>query len=248
MKTIDFSYFIERYITNEMDAAEKRWFELELECDSSLQKELKLRKLADASLVRHDIIDLRNKLSAIEKQRREKVTAAGPKKSAAGMRFAAAVAALMLLGGVYLFSTRHLSNETLYRKNFQTYVSSNIARSGETKSTDLKSAQQLYNNKDYAASASLLKKYIQSNPVSMDAMMMYGAAEMENKNFEEAQSSFRLILANGDNLFLDKAQWYLALCYLQTNQKSEAVKQLESIINSKSVYRERSKKLIRRIR
>ena len=38
MKTIDFSYFIERYNAGEMSDAEKLWFEKELEGDKNLQK------------------------------------------------------------------------------------------------------------------------------------------------------------------------------------------------------------------
>jgi hypothetical protein len=247
MKTIDFSYFIERYIANEMDAAEKRWFEMELEGDRSIQKELKIRRLADSALISHDVIDLRNKLAAIEKQRREKVVASGPKKTA-GLRFAAAIAALMLLGGMYLFSTRHLSNDTLYKKNFQAYESSNISRSGEARSSDLKMAFDLYYNKDYKEAASLLKDYLKSKPQSIEAKLVYGVSEMQNGNFGAASISFSSILENSDNLYIDKAQWYLALCYIHDNQNREAVTQLESIISSNSIYREKARKLVKRIR
>jgi len=40
MKTIDFSYFIERYNTGEMDTMEKKWFIKELEGNKALQKEV----------------------------------------------------------------------------------------------------------------------------------------------------------------------------------------------------------------
>ena len=67
MKTIDYSYFIEKYIAGEMEQTEKIWFEKELEGNESLQKDLLLRRKADVILERHDIVSLRNKLVSIEK-------------------------------------------------------------------------------------------------------------------------------------------------------------------------------------
>ena len=73
MKTIDFSYFIERYNAGEMDEAEKEWFRKELQKNEMLRKEVELRSRTDAVLKNHDLMKLRSKLNAIEKQRREPV-------------------------------------------------------------------------------------------------------------------------------------------------------------------------------
>jgi tetratricopeptide (TPR) repeat protein len=247
MKTIDFSYFIERYIASEMDQSEKKWFEMELEGNASLQKELTLRRRADAALIRHDILDLRNKLAAIEKQRREKIVASGTKKTA-GLRFAAAIAALLLLGGAYLLTTGHQSSEKIYSKNFVAYQPSPIARSGELKLSDFETARDFYNSNNYVQAASLLKSYLQLKPQSMEAKLLYGVSEMENNNFQAAKGAFRSIIVNSDNLYIDKAQWYLALCYIRTNEKEEALNQLMSIINSNSIYRDKARKITKKIR
>ena len=50
MKTIDFSYFIERYNAGEMSEAEKQWFQKELEGNENLRKEVYLRKNTDKVL------------------------------------------------------------------------------------------------------------------------------------------------------------------------------------------------------
>ena len=247
MKTIDFSYFIERYIAGEMDASEKRWFEMELEGNTSLQQEVKLRRRTDAALVRHDIIDLRNKLASIEKQRKEKLVATGARRTT-GLRFAAAITALILIGGLYLLSTGHQSNDSLYSKNFQVYASSGVARSGELKLSDFEAALDLYKKNDFAAAASLFREYLKKKPQSMEADLIYGVAEMKNNNFPAAKSSFRSIIDNADNFYIDQAQWYLALCYVKTRENRDAVSQLETIINSNSIYRDKAKKLIKKIR
>ena len=62
MKTIDFSYFIERYNAGEMDDAEKQWFTKELKDNEKLRKEVELRRVTDTILKNQDQMNLRNKL------------------------------------------------------------------------------------------------------------------------------------------------------------------------------------------
>jgi len=247
MKTIDISYFIERYIAGEMDPSEKKLFETELQGNPSLQRELTLRKKTDAALVRHDIIDLRNKLAAIEKQRKEKVAASTTGKTPR-FRFAAAVTALVLVGSLYLVTTGRQGNDTIYKKNFEVYQYSNTARSGDSKISDFETALKLYNNNDFAGAASHFRDYLRSKPEVMEANLLYGVAEMKNNNFPSAKTSFRSIIDNSDNLYIDKAQWFLALCYIKTDENREAVRQLESIINSNSIYQDKARKLVKKLR
>jgi tetratricopeptide (TPR) repeat protein len=164
------------------------------------------------------------------------------------MRFAAAIAALILLGGGYFITTLKQSNEALYRRNFTAYQPPSVARSAETRYTDFQRAMDLYKKSNFAAAASCLKNYLKSNPEESEAMMVYGISEMQVNNFPEAKTSFRSLLGNADNLYIDVAQWYLALCYVKTNEKNEAVRQLEAIIPSNSIYREDARKLLKKLR
>ncbi len=61
MKTIDFSYFIERYLADEMSEAEKNWFQKELEGNERLRREVTSGK-KQINSQKKDILSLRNKL------------------------------------------------------------------------------------------------------------------------------------------------------------------------------------------
>jgi len=250
MKTIDYSYFIERYIAGNMDETEKSWFEKELDGNTVLQNELKLRRRVDSSLERHDIIELRNKLSAIEKERRDRMitTKTYSVRRTPILRFAAVITSLLLIGSLYIISNSGSNPENLYKKNFQAYSYSGVSRSGDLKSDDFRSAMDHYTRNDFKGAASLLKKYLSSKPEAMEAELYYGVAEMKNNNFPVAKSSFRTIIDNSDNLYIDVAQWYLALCYVKTNEKQNALTQLESIINSNNIFRDKARKLARKIK
>ena len=71
---------------------------------------------------------------------------------------------------------------------------------------------------------------------------------MGNNNHKEAKSVLSSIINNSNNLYIDRAQWYLALCYIKTEESEAAVRQLETIINSNSIYREKAKKLVKKLR
>jgi len=246
MKTIDFSYFIERYIAGEMDPSEKKWFEAELDGNHSLQSELALRKKADAALVRHDIIDLRNKLASIERERKEKVVIAGGKTPR--FRFAAVITALVLIGSLYLVTTGPQSYDSIYKKNFEVYYQLGHSRSAEAKIPGYNTALELYNRNDFAGSLPFFRDYLKSNPGAMQAELLYGVALMGNNNHKEAKSVLSSIINNSNNLYIDRAQWYRALCYIKTEESEAAVRQLETIINSNSIYREKAKKLVKKLR
>jgi tetratricopeptide (TPR) repeat protein len=249
MKTIDFSYFIERYNTGEMDTMEKKWFMKELEGNSTLQEELKLRKRVDDSLVKHDLIDLRNKLASLEKTRKEKVTSGDGKKSAI-IRFAAAIAVLMLLGTLYyLVSRGSVNSDKIYEASFAPYEYSGTPRAGvRNNDISFKSALDLYSVGDYRAASSALKEYLSHTPGKTEALFILGVSEMENNNFDNAISLFKTLCSDRSNLYLDHSQWYLALCYVKTGNFAMATEELQAIVNSENVYKSKARKVIKKIK
>jgi tetratricopeptide (TPR) repeat protein len=249
MKTIDFSYFIERYNTGEMDTLEKKWFVKELEGNTMLRKEVELRKRVDDSLLKHDLIDLRNKLASLEKTRKEKVNATDGKKGVI-IRFAASVAVLMLMGIMYyMISGRGVNRNKIYESSFAPYIYSGVPRTA-TSDVDIsfKSAMDLYNSGDYRAASSALTEYLNHNPGKMEAFFILGVSEMENNNFDNAIKILRSLSENQSNLYLDHSQWYLALCYIKTENYSLATDELQAIINSGSYYKSKARKVLKKIR
>jgi tetratricopeptide (TPR) repeat protein len=249
MKTIDFSYFIERYNTGEMDPLEKKWFAKELEGNTNLQEEVKLRKRVDDSLVKHDLIDLRTKLANLEKTRKEKVVASDSKKSPI-TRFAAAIAVLMLLGTVsYLISGGSANSDRIFESSFVPYEYSGPSRSEARNSDNLfKSSIVLYSNGDYKAAASSLKEYLNKVPGKTEASLLLGVSEMQNKNFESAINLFYGLCNDKSNIYLDHSQWYLALCYVKTGNYPLANREFEAIVKSGSIYESKARKIIKKIR
>ena len=105
MKTIDFSYFIERYNSGEMSDDELIWFQKEIDGNDKLRNEIILRKHTDEAIRNQNIIALRKKLSEIEKQREINISVR-TKKRTVYLKYAAAVTALIIIGSITMLSEK----------------------------------------------------------------------------------------------------------------------------------------------
>jgi len=248
MKTIDFSYFIERYIAGEMNEAEESWFLKELNGNSGLREEVALRKKTDMVLQNHNIIQLRNKLSEIEKNRESRI----PSKTT-GKRLpvsiAAAVTGLIIIGSIAFFSSRHLSNDEIISQYYKSYDGVSVSRSSQSNAgNDYSTGLDYYNIHDFKNAALYFSKVLNNDPENMESTMFYGTSSFEVKNYPEAKESFSKVIDNNNNLFIEDAEWYLALCYLQTNDMKKAADELTAIKNSRSIHSKNAGKILRRMK
>ncbi len=251
MKSIDYSYFIERYLAGEMTRQEKTWFEKELDGNEFLQKEVAVRKKTDDALRRHDIIELRNKLARIETARREsEAIKLNHKKTA--FRSAAVLAGLIVAGSLFLLPNRNSSPDAIYNDYFTVYNAGSPERStiviADNISELYKSAMILYHENDFKDASTLLSKYLKNRPGHMEAYMVYGVSEMKNNRFDEAAKAFSTVINDGNNYYLDNARWYLALCYIKSGQTDAARNQLLTIKNSGNAFSKKASDILKKIK
>jgi len=246
MKTIDFSYFIERYNAGEMSEAEKQWFQKELEGNEKLRNEVSLRKRTDDILKNQNVISLRSKLSRIENQRKEVTQSSKDSKKTTYIRYAAVFAGLILIGSITLFSGMNLSSEKIMKHYYKVYEPPTNQRSAQSGAdADFTLALEFYNTHDYENAAILFNKVLDNKPNDMRTVLLKGVSNFEEKKYPDAKQSFGKVINDKNNLYIDQAQWYLALCYLNTDE-TEKAKQLFKIIGKEDgIYKNDAKKIIR---
>ncbi len=245
MKTIDFSYFIERYIAGEMDKKEELWFLKEMEGNPELKHEVELRRKTDNILVKKDILDLRRKLTNIENTRINKPTGEKPGR----MKYAALIALLIIIGGIAFIYRGKLSNEEILERYYKAYEpTSNIRSDFKTDNQDFNLALEYYKVRDYRNAAVYFSKVIQAEPGNMHSTLLNGISNYEISNYPEAENSFTRIIDDNNNLFIDHAQWYLALCYLKTNDILKAKEQFIAIDKSGSIYKKNARQILKRLK
>jgi tetratricopeptide (TPR) repeat protein len=248
MKAIDFSYFIERYNAGEMSDTDKHWFLKELDDNKKLRNEVNLRKHTDDVLKNQNIMSLRNKLSEIEKRREANVPVRHSKKPAY-VKYAAVVAGLVLIGSITMFSGKNLSGDEIIKHYYKAFEPPTTQRSGQSESnSDFSLALEFYNTHDYDRAATLFNKVLESNPRDMQSELLNGVTNFEGKKYPEAKQSFTKVINDDNNLYIETAKWYLALCYIKTYEKEKAIQQLDMIKNEGGIYRNDAKKILRKLK
>ena len=246
MKTIDFSYFIERFNAGEMSDTEKQWFLKELEGNEKLRNEVNLSKRTDEILKNQKLMSLRNKLSEIENRRNAVKRPARFSKKAAYIKYAALIAGLILIGGLTLFQGKQLSSEEILKQYYRAYEPLTGQRSVTTGSdADFTLALEFYNIHDYANAAILFTKVLENKPNDLQTLLLKGVANFEEQKYPEAKQSFGRVIDDKDNLYVDHAKWYLALCYLNTNEMEKAKQLFEFIGKESGIYQNDAKKIVR---
>jgi TolA-binding protein len=246
MKTIDFSYFIERYNAGEMSESEKQWFLKELEGNEKLRNEVNLRKRTDEILKNQNVMSLRNKLSEIENRRKEVKNPVKDSKKTVFIRYAAVFAGLILIGSIAMFSGKNLNSEKIMKHYYKIYEPPTSQRSAESgTNADFNLALEFYNTHDYEKAAVLFNKVLENKPNDMQTVLLKGVANFEEKKYPEAKQSFVKVIDDKDNLYIDQAQWYLALCYLNTYETEKAKQLFKIIVNGDGIYKSDAKKIIR---
>jgi tetratricopeptide (TPR) repeat protein len=248
MKTVDFSYFIERYNAGEMSETEKQWFLKELDGNEQLQKEVLLRKKTEEILKNQNVISLKNKLIEIERKR-ELNTPVRNTGRTGYMKYAAIVTGLVLIGSFALYSGKNLTNDEAVSRYYQVYQPSTSQRSLKIETNaDFKQALDFFNTHDYKKAAILFTKVVENNPKDMQSTFLNGMSNFENRKYPEAKQSFGTVIDNNNNLFIDEAEWYLAFCYLRTDERDKAIQKFEAIKKENGNHQSDARKILRKLK
>jgi tetratricopeptide (TPR) repeat protein len=255
MKTMDFSYFIERYISGEMNEKELLWFKKELEGNEKLRQEVELRRKTNTILQRQDILQLRGKLQEIEfnRARRAKVKVLGK----ATMKYAAIIAVLIVAAGGILISTgTRLTGDQVVERYYTLYEPATTVRSlqsfddytSASGTGYFQKAMDYYNMHDYRNAGLLFSKVLEDDPRYIESVFLGGVSNFEQKDYPEAGRSFRTVISDNNNTYIEDAEWFLSMCYLKTGEKDKARECLNTIKNSKSIYRKDASTILRKLK
>jgi tetratricopeptide (TPR) repeat protein len=243
---------IEEYLYNELPEEEMASFEAELSSNLDLVAEINLVKDIDLALKENDIMQLRNSLRniagdiAAEKQTERSFVA---KINAKRVLVASVAASLVLLLGITGLLSRQSSPGEIYQKFYTTYQTSGVSRSATAEvNQTLATALQKFNSQDYEAALNLLQQVVSSDQNNAAGHFYAGAAFQETGKYSKAISEYETVIINNDNLFTEQAQWYIGLCYIQTNENKKAYKQFKKIAESQGFYQQKAKAVLRKIK
>lgn len=240
---INYSEFIDRYLDSDLSGSELKWFEKELDSNSELQAELKLHRELNYALQQDDVLELRGKLDEIHEMVDSGSDRKGIKKAVSGKWtgiVAASVVILIAIGFFVMntFISNEQTAEELFDEYYDPYVVPTNYRSADEIDNLFHKALVEYKNQDYQKALQLFEKVLIDDGSRMDAVLLTGISNLEIENYDKANKSFNKVIDHNDNLFLEQAEWYLALCYLKTGKLEKANSRFEKIIEDISLYKD----------
>ncbi len=199
-------------------------------------------------------MDLRAKLGTIieqvnqeEKQKRSFAT----KITTSRLAIASVAASLILILSITGLINRHSnsSDAQLYSQFYQPYETTGIFRSGDALiDSKLTKALHQFNQQEYQGAINLFGEVLEidkNNPVSN---FYSGIAYQETGQVKMALESYQRVILDRDNLFIEQAQWYIGLCYLQTENREKAYKQFKRIAANEGYYQEKASAILKKIK
>ncbi len=245
---------IDQYLNNELNEEALASFEAELESNQDLAAELELFEEIDQAVQETGVMDLRAKLGTIidqvnqeEKQKRSFAT----KIATSRVAIASIAASLILILSITGLINRHSnsSDAQLYSQFYQPYETTGIFRSGDALiDSKLTKALHKFNKQEYRGAINLFSEVLKidkNNPVSN---FYSGISYQETGQVKMALESYQRVILDRDNLFIEQAQWYIGLCYLQTENREKAYKQFKRIAANQGYYQEKASAVLRKIK
>jgi tetratricopeptide (TPR) repeat protein len=112
----------------------------------------------------------------------------------------------------------------------------------------MREALYFYENQDYEKASLLFQQILNSRPDMMASHLYSGIAFLELKKYPQAEQSFNTVIAQNDNLYIERAEWYLGMIYLLNGETDKARMQFQKIKQSDGYFRDEAAKILRKIR
>ena len=238
--------YIDQYVLGEMEAQEARAFEQELEQDAELNRMFLLTRDISAALNEREVLKLRDQLDRIHEdvvvKQKPAIFTLRPL-----LRIASVIIGLLAVSTVVLLN-RGMSDAEIYNQYFEPYHSTVRVRSTVTVDNPLTKAMNFYDAGNFEKAALLFEQILAKDPDKAALNLYSGISHMEIEAYQKANHSFRKIIDSENNPYMEQAEWYLGFCYLMTGEKEKALEQFETIAQSDSFYKDKARKLTRKIK
>lgn len=242
---------LEAYLQEELSVEELASFEVELSSNEDLVNEINLIKDIDKALSESDVMSLRGIISRIAadsagEKRSERSFAA--RISSKRVLIASVAASLILLLGIAGLISRNTTQGDLYQRFYTTYQINSVARdASQFADRTFVTAMQKFDSGDYESAQSLFGKVVETSPQNVVGHFYAGVSLQETGRYARAIREYQAVIDQKDNLFIEQARWYMALCLLKTEEDEKAYDQFTQIAQREGFYQDKARALLRKL-
>jgi len=229
---------IEEFLAGTLEGEELELFQSELKENTDLKAEVALRRNVDYAIGEKEILSLRDQLKNVQNEVKNKeIKSLIPDTPVEHMNWwragVAVVVLLFAIGGIFKNDFRN--TDQTYNEFYQQPEWA-PQRSVNADLGFLQQANSYFAGGEYEKALQLYEKAINENEEKF-VFQFYKAASLQNlERFEEAIPEYSAVIKHGDNMFVEEAEWFRALCYFKLGNTEEARTQLTAIINRKGYF------------
>lgn len=253
---------IEQYIDGELEGDLLIEFIEELNENTDLMAEVALRRNLNEAVGEKDIFTLREELyTARKSSENTEIKSIVPDTSINlfGNWKRVVAIAILLLGITGIYNVGFNSLDKTYN-SFYTTPKSSVERGISVASTVdntmnqegqsyFAKANSYFNDGKYEKAIEQYKLTLGKNKQNDFASHFYLGASLQKLNrFKEAIPEYNQVIKQGDNYFIEEAEWYKSLCYLELGDKKLACQNLEAIVDKNSYYKKDAKLVLRHLK
>lgn len=228
-----------RYLDGEVIGEEKQLFEQQLESDSSLNKTFQLAQEVDQIIADENLVSFVSRLKETQTLMNEDEGFSSTHIIYHWKFLAAASVVIAVVISVLLYSNyAKPSNDKVFAGLYHRYEADILTRSAEpTEVSELIKAIQQYDKGNYQEAIHKFEAIIRIDATNTAAHFFIGVSFIETKDFAKAIENLNYVVVQNDTAFIEHAEWYLALCYIKTNQTKQATAILHRIASGNTFYK-----------
>lgn len=254
MKALEKDLFelIDEKLSGELRGEELEAFDRDLMNDAELMAEFELHKEIDEAIQESEVIELRKKLDLVHDLTQNKKqpgllrTILRHKLSRIA---AASFVVLLIITSLSLYFLRpdgNMSNDSLFKIYYQPDAAL-LIRGTNSQNATLIQAFQMYENKEYDNALKLFSNVLDTDKENIPVQFYSGISYIELGQYQNALHPFNFIMDHKQNLYVERAEWYAALCFLKLNDNDNAVELFRKISLSSSSYKDKAHEILKSI-
>ena len=242
-----------RYLESEMGINERRLFEKEVLAEQSLSRLKNLMEEIDDAIADDQLFDLVTKLKETQELYNVVIGATyvvSKEKHYSRVSWkhiAAAGITLVLIVSTVVFNFSRPANHRIFASYYGQYEGGMVGSRSSGEMNPMSNAVQLYNTGKFSAALAQFGKILGTDGTNTAAHYFSGLSLMELKNYNEAIQNLSYVVLKKDIAYANDARWYLALCYLETNQTRQSVTILNELVDNNNIYKIRVLDLLKKI-
>ena len=228
---------IEQYLVGSLDKENKRLIEERIAKDENFAEDIEQHKLLIDGLKYSERKKLYSKLKKWDMELSDDIEVESKHTIGQPTNWYYAIASIIFFSAVsfLIYSNFYSGYDRLVADNYKPYTYiPEVKRGDKIEKNSIEHIFRYYDRGDYNQTIQLINK-LEDDQKTEQVNFIMANTYQANKNYFDAIKLYERILNSG-SIYVSGSKWYLALCYLSTNNVEQAIPLLEELKGSSTSY------------